>query len=235
MSPRSIGLRAIAFSTRRSSCVVRRRRSPGETSPAAGRRRSRGLCVPRSGAGRRPGRRPAVRAVRGRQGLAGDLQLHVPARPRRPDSGSRGRKNGAPAAGRAPLPLVHRVARSARRCRRPRRSAGQPRGRGKDLTGPTPGLLGGTRLAAATPPVVSRQYVQPRLPGRDGRRPPTADADGLPPRRADDPSLLELGALLRAGRAWAGPAARRHPRAALEPARPHSRGTSGRVVRAFRY
>ena len=50
---------------------------------AAGRRSSRGLRLPGGRSGRRPDRPEAVAAVRARQGLTRDLQLHVPARPRR--------------------------------------------------------------------------------------------------------------------------------------------------------
>jgi predicted dithiol-disulfide oxidoreductase (DUF899 family) len=47
------------------------------------------------------------------------------------------------------------------------------------------------------------------------------------PRRSNDPPLLGRRAHLRAGRPRTGSPQRRHPRAALEPVRPHPRGPPG--------
>src|SRR5919112_3175775 len=74
----------------------------------------------------------------------------------------------------------------------------------------------------------------PGLPWRDPGRRPNADAERVPPRRRDDPPLLGLGAPLRAHLPRAGSPPQRHPRAALEPFRPHPRGTSDRLGRECR-
>ncbi len=82
--------------------------------------------------GGQPGRADrceAFGAVRAGQELAGDLQLHVPARPRRPTPGPAERAVGALAARGGPLPVVRRAARPARRRRRACEPAPQPRGR----------------------------------------------------------------------------------------------------------
>src|SRR5713226_4888190 len=57
-----------------------------------------GLRVPGRGPGRVADRGEAVGAVRARQGQPADLQLHVPARPRRRPPGSGRRRDGAPEA-----------------------------------------------------------------------------------------------------------------------------------------
>src|SRR3954471_13920257 len=95
--------------------------------------------------------------------------------------------------------------------------------------GPHPDLRRGAWLAATATLVLRRQHLQPRLSRRDRGGGPEADVDGVPPRRRCDPPFLELGALLCPFRPGAGTAPRRHPRAALEPARPHARGTPDRL------
>jgi predicted dithiol-disulfide oxidoreductase (DUF899 family) len=57
------------------------------------------------------------------------------------------------------------------------------------------------------------------------RRAANADAERLPTRQRRDPSLLELGDVVRAERPGAGSAPHRHHRAPLQPARSHARGT----------
>ena len=87
---------------------------------AAGRRRPGGLRLRRGGDGRRPDRRAAVRALRPRQELARDLQLHVSARSRRRAPGPERRRDRTPHARRGPVSVVRRAPRSARRRRRAR-------------------------------------------------------------------------------------------------------------------
>ena len=80
-----------------------------EARAAARRSRPGGLRLPGGGSGRRPDRREAVGAVRARQGLARDLQLHVPARSRRRAAGARERSDGATEARGGPVPIVRRL------------------------------------------------------------------------------------------------------------------------------
>ena len=97
---------------------------------------------------------------------------------------------------------------------------------------PLPRLLGfgaGAWLAAAEAVVLGCQQLQPGLPRRDRGGRTKADAHRVPPRRRDDPPLLELGALLRALGPRPGATPRRNPRAALEPVRPDTRGTPVRL------
>jgi predicted dithiol-disulfide oxidoreductase (DUF899 family) len=65
--------------------------------------------------------------------------------------------------------------------------------------------------------------------GETRRRSAAADAERVSPRRRDNPPLLGLGALLGANRSRTGSPPRRHPRAGLESARPHSRRASNRL------
>jgi hypothetical protein len=129
-----------------------------------------------------------------------------------------------------PVPVVHRPARSAGWRGRSRRPVRQPRGRREGAAQPPPRLRRRTRLAASAPAVLGRHHLQPRLLGRDRRRRPAADAERVSPRRADDPPLLGLGAVLRSGRPWARTPPRRHHRAAVEPVRLHPRGPPGHLA-----
>ena len=137
--------------------------------------RRRGLCLPRSGRRRRPGRRAALRALRSRPGHARRLQLDVPAPPRRRPPGPTGRARAA--AGRGPVPVVHGAARPARRRRRHVGSARElrrssPRRRiervlafaaGARVAAPAPALVGRNHATTATtssrPPKASRSLM----------------------------------------------------------------------------
>src|SRR6266496_4433278 len=59
-----------------------------------------------------------------------------------------------------------------------------------------------------------------------------ADAQCISPRRRDDPSFLGGGAHLRPSRPGSGPPKRRHPRAAVESARPDAGGPADGLGRA---
>jgi hypothetical protein len=130
------------------------------------------------------------------------------------------------------VPVVHRPARPARRRRRTRRPARQPRRRREGAAAAHPRLRRRARLAPAAHALLGRHHLQPRLPRRDRRRPPATHAQRVPPRRGHDPPLLGLGAPLRPGRPRAGPPPRRHPRAAVEPLRPHPHRARDRLGRA---
>ena len=69
------------------------------------------------------------------------------------------------------------------------------------------------------------------LPRRDARGRPAADAERVPPRRRGDPALLGIRALLCPVGSGTGSEACRHPRAPLEPLRPHP-GRAPRLGRA---
>ena len=133
--------------SRRSSCVARWRRWPPR-GRAAARRRLRGLRLPGQGRGRQPRRRADVGAVRACQGLAGDLQLHVPAGLRGDRPGPRA-GDGAPATRGGPLPVLRGTSRSARRRRGTRQSADQLRSGGENAVVAAPHLGRGARLAEA--------------------------------------------------------------------------------------
>ena len=109
-------------------------------------------------------------------------------------------------------------------------SARQPRGRGEGAARARPHLRRRTRLAAAAAAVLGRQHLQPRLPGRDRRRLPAADAERLSPRRGDDPPLLGLGAFLCTRRSRPRTPPRRHHRAAVEPVGLHPRGPPSQLA-----
>jgi predicted dithiol-disulfide oxidoreductase (DUF899 family) len=81
------------------------------------------------------------------------------------------------------------------------------------------------RLLSSVGTTYNRDYL-----GRDRRRLPAADAERVSPRRADNPPLLGLGTVLRTRRSRARTPPRRHPRAAVEPVRPHPRGPPGRLA-----
>src|SRR5438552_1821334 len=130
------------------------------------------------------------------------------------------------------MPVMHGPTRSARRRRAARRPAHPPRRGGKVPAVAHPSLRRGAWLAPAEALVIGGQQLQPRLPCRDCAGSTAADAERLPPRRPNDPPLLGLGTLLRANRARTGSPPRRRPRAAVEPVRPHPRGTPRRLGRA---
>ena len=87
-----------------------------------------------------------------------------------------------------------------------------------------PHLRRRARLAAAAHVVLGRHHLQPRLPRRDRRRLPAADAERVSPRRGHDPPLLGLGTVLCTRRSRARTPPRRHHRATVEPVRPHPGG-----------
>src|SRR3954451_7892798 len=117
------------------------------------------------------------------------------------------------------MPLVREPARPARRRRRARQPEHELRGGREVSARSTADLEAGARLAPAPPALLGGQLLQPGLPGRDRRGRPAPDAERVPSRRRDDPPLLGLGALLCPLGPRPGPAARRAPRAALEPLR----------------
>ena len=85
----------------------------------------------------------------------------------------------------------------------------------------------GLRLLSSAGNAYNRDYLAESPEG--AQRP---DAELVPSRRRNDSPLLGLGALLRADRSRTGSPPRWHPRAALEPVRPHTGGASERLGRA---
>ena len=116
--------------------------------------------------------------------------------------------------------------RSARRRRGARQSADQLRGRRKGAAASTPDLGRRARLAEPAAPLLGGQRLQPRLLRRaaDGSQVPMLNVfhrDGETIRHFWGAELTFAPAIR------AGSSQRWHPRAALEPVRPHARGAPG--------
>ena len=206
-----------------------RRRADG---PPAGRSRPGGLCLRGARAGRERDRREDVGAVRARQGLARDLQLHVPARSRRRSTRAAGRRDGAASRSRkarARPAWRSSISSTARWSMRGNTSISpSSRRRRCSASSPSPRSEAGGGCACCPRPrnTYNRDYL-----GETAEGSPKTDAERLPSRWRHDPPLLGLGAVLRADRARSGPSPRRHARARLEPVRSHPRGTGKRVGR----
>ena len=114
--------------------------------------------------------------------------------------GPRERRDGAAAARRRAVPVVHSAAGPARRRGRACQPAPQPCGRREGAAAARSGVRPRAGMASAAAAVLRRQQLQRGLLRRNARRDTAADADRVSPRRRRDPSLLELGAVLRAPR-----------------------------------
>ena len=159
----STGGRATSCSRQRSTCAGAPRRWQPSGAPCP--RRSRAGGLPLRGGRRQRWRGEALRALRGGQGHARHLQLHVPAIAGRHAARACWR-DGRAAARRDPVCVLHVDPRLARRRRRPPRPTAQPR-RGREVgSAANPHLRARARLAKPAPALLAEQRLQPRLPSR---------------------------------------------------------------------
>ena len=217
----STGPRATGCSSRRSSCAAPPRRwpPPGVSCRPAG--SSRGLRLPGRGAGRRADRRAAVGAVRARQGLA--RRSTASCSPATPATSGRARSGQT-----ALLPLAEGPCPSCIALLDQLDGAAEHAGQRLNLAvvakAPLPRVLTFAeergwrrlRLLSSAANTYNRDYLAETAEGAQRPMLNVFHRDG-----DDDPPLLGLGALLRADRPRPGPPPRRHPRAGLEPVRPH--------------